>query len=147
MKQKSKMRCKYALLFCASFLTMLTPLAVVMILKWDTYTAYSIGGTVKLCVGGVLAVIFTALMLAGKLKMPGSVALAAGIFGFAWLMEAILNDLLLLSGMFLLGETIDFLFFQTALKRMREQMQAERTADATAERVEQLMKQYVGEKS
>lgn len=148
MKKKNKrMRCKYAALYCASMIALLAPIAIVVIAKWDTYTAYGAGGTVKLCAGGVLAVIFTGLMLAGRLKMPSAMVLAVAIFGFAWLLEAVLHDLLLLSGMLLLGETVDYLFFQTALKRMRRQMEAERTADATAERIEEMIKQYAGGKT
>lgn len=119
-----KPKIKYALLSALGFLVLVAPVLTVVLLKWDTYTAHSYGGTLKLTAGGVMAAIFLFMMVIGKLKMPRGIIVAGAIFGFAWLLESVLQDLKLLSGMFLLGETLYYIFFQTVLKRMREHLRA-----------------------
>lgn len=114
---------KYALLVSLGFLVLVAPMLTVVILKWDVYTEQTYGGTVKLTAGGILAAIFLFLMVLGKLHMPRGIIIAGVIFALACLLEAVLRDLKLLSGMFLLGETLYYIFFQTVLKRMREQIQ------------------------
>ena len=112
-------RLKYILLVIGSFLVTCAPLVTVLILKWDVYTAQSYGGTVNLCVGGVLALVFLLLKVVGKLRLPRRIILYALVFAFAVLMEAVLLDLKLLSGMALLGEALDYILFQSALKKYR----------------------------
>ena len=116
-----KHKLKYAVLVVLGFLVLVAPMLTVVILKWDVYTHQSYGGTLKLTAGGVIAAVFLFLMILGKLRMPRGVVIAGVIFAMTWLLEAILRDLKLLSGMFLLGETLYYIFFQTVLKRMREQ--------------------------
>ena len=142
MKKTILHRLKYAAMVLASLLALVAPVAVVLIAKWDTYTSYTYAGTLRLGTGGILAVVFVVLMLLGKLRRPRGIILAAGIFGFCWLLQALLVDLLLLSGMFLLGETVYVIFFQTALNRMREREKEERTADATASKMEEIFQKH-----
>ena len=107
-----KLKVKYVVLTLASFIVLTAPLLIVLCVKWDTYTtSYSYGGTIKLTAGGVMAVGFLIMMLLGKLKMPRGIIIAGVVFMFAWLLESILKDLKLLSGMFLLGETLYYIFF------------------------------------
>ncbi|MBE6546347.1 MAG: hypothetical protein E7668_02755 [Ruminococcaceae bacterium] len=117
-----KQKVNYALMSVLGFLVLIAPMLTVVILNWEEYTAHSYGGTIKLTAGGVMAAVFLFLMVLGKLKMPRGIIIAGVIFGFAWLLESILQDLKLLSGMFLLGETLYYIFFQTILKRMRDQL-------------------------
>lgn len=117
-----KQKVNYALMSVLGFLVLIAPMLTVVILNWEEYTAHSYGGTIKLTAGGVMAAVFLFLMVLGKLKMPRGIIIAGVIFGFAWLLESILQDLKLLSGMFLLGETLYYIFFQAILKRMREQL-------------------------
>lgn len=125
-----KLKVKYALLVLASFIVLTAPLLIVLCVKWDTYTtSYSYGGTIKLTAGGVMAVGFLIMMLLGKLKMPRGIIIAGVVFIFAWLLESILKDLKLLSGMFLLGETLYYIFFQTALKRVQKQIRGGDTSE------------------
>lgn len=147
MKKTVIRKLQYAAVVGASLLALVAPVAAVLIAKWDTYTSHTYAGSLRLGTGGMLAAVFVALMLLGKLRRPRGVLLAAGIFGFCWLLEAILPDLLLLSGMFLLGETVYVIFFQTALRRMREREQEERAADATASRVEEVLNKRTEEQA
>lgn len=110
---------KYILLVIGSFLVSCAPLATVLVAKWDVYTAHSYGGTFKLCVGGALALIFMVMKVVGKLRLPRRIILFAAVFAFSILLEAVLLDLKLLSGMALLGEALDLMLFQPFLKKYR----------------------------
>lgn len=60
------------------------------------------------------------------------------------ILQAVLQDILLLTGMALLGEFIDYMFFQKAIKKTKEDMLVEKTADATTAQVEEVIKKYIG---
>ena len=133
---------KCVLLSIGSFLASVAPILTIVLLKWDVYTKQSYGGTVKLCLGGLLALLFLFLKVIGKLRMPRRIVLFGVVFGMSWLLQTMLEDLFLLSGMALFGELVDYIFFQTALKRAREALRIGKTADATAGKVEELLKKY-----
>ena len=52
--------------------------------------------------------------------------------------------MLLLSGMALLGEVIDFVGFQWAIRSTEEKITIEKTSDATAQKVEKVIEKYIG---
>lgn len=66
------------------------------------------------------------------------------VFILVYLLQAILNDLLILSGMALMGEFLDCLLFQRAIKVTKENILVGKTADATATQVEQVIQKYIG---
>ena len=140
MKKAVIYRLKYAALTLGSLLALTAPVAAVLIAKWESYTSYTYAGSLRLGTGGILAAVVLSLSLLGKLKRPRGIVLMTAIFGFCWLLQAILADLLLLSGMALLGETVYVIFFQTALKRMRERAEEERAAEATARKVDEVLR-------
>ena len=127
----------------ASFLASSAPLAICIILNWDKYTGTP-DQTVKLCFGGALGALLIALKAVGKLKIPSAIACYGIVFIMAYLLDRILTDLMLLSGMALLGELLDIIFFSKAIKNTREQILVGKTADATATQVEEVFKKYAG---
>lgn len=126
-----------------SFFFSVAPLATVFFVNFDKYTK-TVGASVKLSIGGVLAVVFLALKVLGKLKMPSRVVFYAFVFLGAWLFEAILADMVLLSGAALLGEGVDSLIVQPILEKMKKQKQTEDAADVTADKVRQVLEDYIG---
>lgn len=123
-----KLRLKYAALTALSYVILVSPVLAVLIAKWDSYTAYvGYGGKLKLTAGGVIALALIFMMMLGKLKLPRGVIIAGAVFALTWMLEAILADLKLLSGMFLLGETLYYIFFQTTLRRLGERLRASDT--------------------
>lgn len=66
------------------------------------------------------------------------------VFVMAYLLQALMNDLILLSGMALAGELLDLLCFQHFIKKMKENILIEKTADATTSKVEEVVKKYLG---
>lgn len=142
-KKKPSLRSKIILLQICSILISIAPLAICVAIKWDEYTATT-GDSVKLGFGCVLAIIFVVLIVLGKLKIPNRVILFAIIAVFAFLLEKLLQDLLLLSVLAFAGGVIDHFVLQRFIKKMKEKQLIDKTADATTERVESVVKNLLG---
>lgn len=134
---------KLALLYVCSFLASTLPLLIVIVSKWDTYTKTP-SDTIKITIGGILGLFFIFLKAVGKLKIPSRIILFAAIFVMAYLLQSLLDDIILLSGMALLGEVIDFFVFQRMIKVSRENITTQKTADATSAKVEEIIKKHLG---
>ena len=133
-----KYKLRLALLYIGSFIVSIAPLLVCLIINWNDYTKMP-QDTVKLCLGGLIALLFTFLKVIGKLHMPRRIVLFSIVFVMVYLLQTILQDLLLLSGMALLGELIDSIVFQRAIKLTKENMLVSKTANTTAEQVVQVL--------
>lgn len=142
-KKQPNLKTRLVFLYIGSFLVSIAPLLVVLILRWDNYTKTP-GDTVKLCFGGAICLFFVFLKVIGKLKMPRRIVLFGVVFVMAYLLQALMNDLILLSGMALAGELLDLLCFQHFIKKMKENILIEKTADATTSKVEEVVKKYLG---
>lgn len=138
-----KLKRNLVFLYIGSFLVSIAPLLAVLITRWNVYTKTP-GDTVKLCIGGVICLFFIFLKVIGKLKMPNRIVLFGVVFALVYLLKAILDDLLLLSGMALAGELLDMLFFQMAIRRTKERILIDKTSTATSEKVEEVIKKYIG---
>lgn len=141
MKSKKKLRVRLVFLYIGSFIISIAPLVVVLALNWGDYTKTP-GDTVKLCFGGVFALFLIFLKVIGKLKMPRRIVFFGILFLLVYLLKALLDDILLLTGMALAGELIDLLCFQRPIKITKESIMIEKTSDATASKVEEAMKKY-----
>lgn len=147
-KKKAK-RLKAWLLFLrlGGLIATVAPLAVTLILKRGEYFTTP-AESVKLGLGALLALLFIGLKALGKIKIPRGIVAYGVVFLLSYLLESVLSDLLLLSGMALLGEILDLLFFRSAIKRTEKKLalteQASTTSEATAVAVEELLKKYSG---
>lgn len=136
-----KLKVRLAFLYIGSFLISIAPLVVVLALNWGDYTKTP-GDTVKLCFGGVLALFLIFLKVIGKLQMSRRIVFFGILFLLVYLLKALLDDILLLTGMALAGEVIDLLCFQRPIKATKEKILIEKTSDATANKVEEVMKKF-----
>lgn len=141
-RKKPNLKLRLFLLHMGSFVISIAPLAACFCFKWDEYTGTP-GDTVKLCLGGVMVVIFMACKALGKLQVPRRIVAAGAVFVMAYLLQAVLRDLLLLSGMYLAGEFMDLIFFQGAIRRTKEDILVGKTADATTAQIEKVFQKYV----
>lgn len=143
MKKKPSLKSKIILLQVCSILLSIAPLAICVAIKWDEYTATT-ADSVKLGFGCVMAIVFVVLIVLGKLKIPNRVILFAIIAIFAFLLEKLLQDLLLLSVLAFVGGAIDHFVLQRFIKILKERQLVEKTADATTEKVEEVVKNLLG---
>lgn len=142
-KKKTNLKIKLFVLYISSFIVSVAPLLICFVLNRSKYVKAP-GDTVKLCIGGLLVLVFIFLKVVGKLKMPRRIVLFGIVFLMTYLLQAILHDLLLLSGMALIGEILDYMFFQRAIRITKENIVIGKTAETTAAQVEEVIKKYVG---
>ena len=143
MQNIKKMKRRLILLQIGSFIVSIAPLLIVLIINWGEYTKTP-GETVKLCIGGIMVLFFIFLKVIGKLRMPRRIVLFGVVFLMAYLLQAIMDDMILLSGMALLGEFLDLVCFQGFIKKLKENILIGKTANTTTEQVEQVIKKYIG---
>ncbi len=142
MNKKSNLKSRLILLYIGSFIVSIAPLLVCFVLNWNDYTKTP-GDTVKLSLGGIMILVLVFIKVIGKLKMPRRIVSFGIAFVMAYLLQAVLQDLLLLTGMALLGEFADYVIFQRAIKQTKEDMLVGKTADATTAQVEEVIKKYI----
>ncbi|MEG1608991.1 MAG: hypothetical protein RR338_00645 [Clostridia bacterium] len=141
--KKKNLKGRLILLEIGSFIVSIAPLITVLAMNWGDYTKTP-SDTIKLCIGGITVVLFIFLKVIGKLRMPRRIVLFGVIFLMSYLLKAIMNDLILLSGMALAGEALDLVLFQRAIKITKENILVGKTADATTVQVEEIFKKYIG---
>lgn len=131
---------KIILLYILSFIVSVLPVLIYFFINFSRYTK-TVPETIKLCFGGALMLIFVFLKVIGKLKMPSRSALFAIIFMLSYLLQAILDDLLIFSFLALLGEILDMIV-SVPIKRIKEKMGIDKVASATAEKIDDVMQKY-----
>lgn len=141
--KKTKYKGRLFLLYILSFLSSVLPLGICLFLKREEYFK-TVGESVKLALGGTILLLFVIIKVLGKLRIPGRSALFGIVFVLSYLLESVLRDLTLLSGLALLGECIDQMLFQGSIRRTKELMLIEKSADVTSEKIEEVLKKYVG---
>lgn len=137
-----KPKIKLALLCVASYIVSVLPLIITFVLNFGKYTE-SAEATVKLTLGGLIVLGLLLVRTLGR-AIPSGLGGALLVFVVVFLLEAILADLVLLLGMFLLGECLDIIFLRRRIARLREDILIDKTANATAAQVEDVIKKYVG---
>lgn len=138
-----KKRVKLAVLSILSFVISVVPLASIILINTDKYFV-NIAAGVKLAAGGMIVIVLMLLNAFGRLKIPGGVMAYLIVFLLAYLLEAVLKDLMLISGAALLGAALDHIFIRPLVKKAREDILVGKTADATADKVKAVLDEYLG---
>lgn len=141
--KSSKLRARLMFLYIGSFVACIFPLIACFAANWSKYTEAP-GESIRLCIGGSIAAFLLLLKVVGRLRMPRRVVAYGVVFVLAYLLQAILDDLVLLSGMALVGELLDLVCFQRAIRRTKEKLIIGKTAEVTATQVEEVIKKYIG---
>lgn len=133
MKTKSKILA----LRIGAFASSIAPILIAVGFNWENYTATTTE-TIKLSAGSIILLFFMFLKAMGKLKLPEKrIILYLIIFSMSYLLQSILYDLTMLSGMALLGELLE-LPLERAADKMQEQLQIDKQAKATAKQLNKI---------
>lgn len=143
MSKTSNLKRRLAFLSFGSFAVSVAPLLLCVVANWGKYVKTP-GDAVSLALGGGIAVVLLLLKVLGKLPVPRRVVFYGVTFAMAYLLESLLDDLVLLSGMAFLGEVADLVLFQRAIRVAKENILVGKTADAVATRVEATVQKYMG---
>jgi hypothetical protein len=122
-------------------------LATVLVANWDQYVKKP-SDAIKLGAGGVVIVILIVLALLRKIGIPGRLVVLATLTGILWLIQPIINDLLVIMTATTVCEAVDILIFSRMIKRTEESLRISRAADQLSARLEEqadnIMKNYTG---
>ena len=143
MTKTKKLKVRLVFLQMFSFIVCIAPIGVAVFINRNDWFGTP-QESVKIGIGAIIAAVLIGLKALGKLHMPRRIVVFAIVFAMTFLLKSILDDLMLLSGRAFLGEALDLVFFQTAIRRTREQLSTEKTAEATAENVERIFDKFVG---
>ena len=141
--KKRNDRLRWVLWSLAGFLSLTVPLTTVLIVNRARYFTTS-AEVLKISVGGMICLVLIALLVFGKLRVPGGLVSLAIVYGLSVLLESILRDLTLLSGIALCSKAVDSIFFAPRARAAKERITIEKTADATAGKVTAVLDQYFG---
>ena len=121
------------MLYLLSLALSIAPVTVYALVNWDRYVT-TVSEGVRLGCGGAMLLIIVLLKITGRLKMPSRTALFGLVFILSYLLQAVLNDLLILSFLALVGELMDSLC-GIFIRRAREERQRTKNAEATAKEI------------
>ncbi len=136
-----KSKIKLCVLYILSFVVSVAPLVIYVVVNRDRYIS-TVTETVKLSIGCMICIVLLLLKLLGKLKMPSSTMAFGVIFLLSYFLKSVMDDFLVLSFLALVGDIADKIFFCIPIKRIRENIRINKTADVTAEKVGEVLEQY-----
>lgn len=131
-KSLSRLWIEWRLWQLIGFVCSIAPVCITCAVNRQEYFSRP-GGGWRLGIGAVICVVLVLLIFFDKIKAPPTVWIFGAVFGVAYLLEAILQDLVLLSGMALVGELIYYAVFRWSAKRMEKKYEARLTAQAVVD--------------
>ena len=128
---------KIALLHILSVVLSICPVLIYFFINLDEYTK-TVTETVKLTAGGMVLLVIVILKVLGKLKIPSGIALYGIILILAYLLDAIIADLMLFAFLALIGEVLSTIC-GLVIKAQAKRLEREKTASVTAEKIKKIM--------
>ena len=130
-------RLKIPLIYISSFLASTLPVLIYFFINMDKYVK-TIPDRVKLSFGGIIVLGIVVLKVLGKLKAPSRLIGFGIVFILCYLLEALIQDLMVFSFLAFIGELLD-LCFQVYLKKHKKDKENEKAAQKTAEAIEKVL--------
>lgn len=136
-----KKRVVLLLMYICSFICSIAPLAIYVIINSERYIGVR-ADAVKLSFGGIICAALVLFKILGRLNAPSSTVCLGVFFLLSYLLKSITDDLVVLSFLALIGDIADKIFFRLPVSRIKSSISAERVADSTAEKLEQILDRY-----
>lgn len=128
---------KIPLIYIASFLASTLPVLIYFFINMDKYVK-TVPDRVKLSFGGIIALGIVVLKVLGKLKVPSRLVGFGIVLILCYLLEALIQDLMVFSFLAFIGELLD-LGFQVYLRKRKKDKENEKAAQKTAEAIERVL--------
>ena len=128
-------------MYICSFICSMAPLVVYVAINHEKYIGVR-ADALKLSVGGLICAALVLFKILGKLKAPSSTVCLGIFFILSYLLKSITDDLTVLSFLALMGDLADKILFSIPISKIKNGILAERTADATADRLEEILHRY-----
>ena len=130
-------RFKMPILYLLSFVASVLPVAIYFFANSERYFV-TVPDKVKLTVGLVCFGVIVLLKVMGKLKMPSRAVLFAFVMVMCYLLERVLDDLIIFSFLALIGEVLDMIC-QHFIKKAKEERLLQKSAERTANQIERIL--------
>ena len=127
---------KLILLYILGFCLSIAPILIYFIANSEKYISNGYDGF-KLASGGVILACILLLKITGKLKIPSAVSVFSIIFVLSYLLDTILQDVMIFSFLALLGEIFDIIV-QIFIKKQREKAENQKIASQTASEISKI---------
>lgn len=137
-----KGKCKLALLYILSVIATIAPITIYFFINIDKYTK-TVPDTIKLCSGAIILFCIVVLKVIGKLHVPSAITLYAIILVLAYLLNSIIQDLIVFAFLALVGELLS-IFIDIVIRNLRIKLEREKTASITAVEVEKIITKHIG---
>ena len=128
-----KARFKIVMLYILSFVCSVAPALTYFLINHEKYIR-TVPDKVKITVGLVAIAVILIIKLAGKLKINSKIAVFGIVFLLCYLLESILNDLIVFSFLALVGEILD-LIIMAIIKKQKRDLFIKESADANAQAI------------
>jgi len=128
-------------MYICSFICSIAPLVIYVAVNHERYIGVR-ADAVKLSLGGLICAALVLFKILGRLKAPSSTVCLGIFFLLSYLLKSITDDLVVLSFLALIGDLADKIFLGIPISRLRSGISAERTADATADKLEAILERY-----
>ena len=130
-------RFKMPILYALSFALSVLPVAIYFFANADRYFV-TVSDRVRLSVGLVALCVIVLLKVMGQLRVPSRAVLFAFVMVMCYLLERVLDDLIIFSFLALIGEVLDMIC-QHFIRREKEKKLVEKTAERTANEIERVL--------
>lgn len=128
---------------CGGFLISVAPLLSLVTVRAERYVSTPSDG-IRLGLGGGISLILVFLRSIGKLNIPRRLFGTGLVCLLAYLLNAVLVDIMLLSAAAFAGDLGELLLFSLPVRNAKEKLSLCKTATATTQAVENMLKNYSG---
>lgn len=130
-------RFKMPILYALSFALSVLPVAIYFFANADRYFV-TVSDRVRLSVGLVALCVIVLLKVMGQLRVPSRAVLFAFVMVMCYLLERVLDDLIIFSFLALVGEVLDMIC-QHFIKKAKEEKLLQKSAERTANEIERVL--------
>ena len=141
----TKQHFKIAGLYALSFLCSVLPVTIYFAINHAKYIS-TVPDKIKLGIGAVALIAIVVLKLCGKLKINSRIVVFGIVFALSYLLDSILNDLIIFSGLALLGEALDMIV-TIFIKREKRKLEINENAEASAKANEKVIEKVINKVS
>ena len=128
---------KLVLLHILSVVLSICPVMIFFFINLDLYVTTRYEG-IKLASGGIVLLVIVILKVLGKLKIPSGIALYGIVLVLAYLLDAIIEDIIVFAFLALIGEILSTIC-NVVIKSQRKKLEREKTASVTAEEIKKII--------
>ena len=125
------------ILYALSFALSVLPVAIYFFANADRYFV-TISDRVRLSVGLIALCVIVLLKAMGQLRVPSRAVLFAFVMVMCYLLERVLDDLIIFSFLALVGEVLDMIC-QHFIKKAKEEKLLQKSAERTANEIERVL--------